>query len=143
MIVNVLPAHVSLKRIDQFFHEPETRKYTLAESIPPGAPIIGFVNGSFTWSNERLAKSDPSIFRVKDLNLDFPLDVLSIVVGSGEWFLLCIVELKALSLTLVVIKSEVAKPPFSFPSWARRIVFEDIPSFHPRSLDPLPRIRPF
>ncbi|KAK4703719.1 hypothetical protein P7C70_g2503, partial [Phenoliferia sp. Uapishka_3] len=92
MVVNVLQAHVSLKRIDEFLQEQETAKYSTMRSTATGTePVIGFVDGSFTWSDEQLAKDDPSVFRIHDLNLEFPVGKLSIIlgpVGSGKSTLL-------------------------------------------------------
>ncbi|GAA5842131.1 hypothetical protein JCM9279_002796 [Rhodotorula babjevae] len=92
MLVNVLQAHVSLVRIDGYLHEEETHKYSiLAEPSTSEDPIIGFVDGTFTWADEESAKSDPSVFRIRELNLRFPVGKFSIVlgpVGSGKSTLL-------------------------------------------------------
>jgi len=84
VLVNVLQAHVSLVRIDGYLHEEETHKYSiLAEPSTAEDPIIGFVDGTFTWADEENAKSDPSVFRIRDLNLRFPDGKFSIVLGPG------------------------------------------------------------
>ena len=92
MLVNVLQAHVSLKRIDELLAEEETAKYTiLREPSSASDPTIGFVGGEFTWSAEEEARADPSVFRIKDLSLNFPVGKLSIIlgpVGSGKTTLL-------------------------------------------------------
>ncbi|GAA6053294.1 hypothetical protein JCM3770_006670 [Rhodotorula araucariae] len=92
MLVNVLQAHVSLKRIDAYMHEEETHKYSiLAEPSTDEDPTIGFVDGTFTWSDEEKARDDPAVFRIRDLNLRFPEGQFSIVlgpVGSGKTTLL-------------------------------------------------------
>ncbi|KAL8281440.1 hypothetical protein RQP46_006124 [Phenoliferia psychrophenolica] len=92
MLVNVLQAHVSLQRIDDFLQEEETAKYSVIRAPANGSePIIGFVDGNFTWSDEQLAMDDPTVFRIRDLNLNFPVGKLSIIlgpVGSGKSTLL-------------------------------------------------------
>ncbi|GAA6046061.1 hypothetical protein NBRC10513_002062 [Rhodotorula toruloides] len=92
MFVNVLQAYVSLKRLDAFMQEEETHKYSLLQkATSPEDPVIGFVDGTFTWANEDAARQDPSVFRLKDLNLRFPQGQLSIIlgpVGSGKTTLL-------------------------------------------------------
>lgn len=86
MLVNVLQAHVSLKRIDEFLREEETAKYAvLREPSSPEDPVVGFIGGSFTWSDEQAAKDDSTVFRIHDLTLNFPVGKLSIVLGPGEW----------------------------------------------------------
>ncbi|BGP50526.1 Transporter of the ATP-binding cassette (ABC) [Rhodotorula kratochvilovae] len=83
MLVNVIQAHVSLKRIDAYMHEEETHKYSiLAEPSTSEDPIVGFVDGTFTWSDEEKARNDPAVFRILDLNLRFPEGQFSIVLGS-------------------------------------------------------------
>lgn len=84
MLINVLQAHVSLKRIDSFLQEEETAKYSVIRA-PSGHddPVVGFKDGTFTWADEKVAKDDLSIFRIKDLNLSFPLEQLSLILGPG------------------------------------------------------------
>ncbi|GAA5859422.1 hypothetical protein JCM1840_004609 [Sporobolomyces johnsonii] len=92
MFVNVLQAHVSLKRIDKFLAEEETHKYSiLHEAATENDPVVGFVNGVFTWADEKKAREDESVFRVGKLDLRFPEEGLSIIcgpVGSGKTTLL-------------------------------------------------------
>ncbi|BGO93853.1 hypothetical protein NBRC10512_004641 [Rhodotorula toruloides] len=92
MFVNVLQAYVSLKRLDAFMQEEETHKYSLLQKATSlEDPVIGFVDGTFTWSNEDAARQDTSVFRLKDLDLRFPEGQLSIIlgpVGSGKTTLL-------------------------------------------------------
>ena len=84
VLVNVLQAHVSLKRIDEFLNEQETAKYSVLRAPSTASdPVVGFVDGCFTWSDEQLAKTDPTTFRIKDLNLNFPVGHLSIILGPG------------------------------------------------------------
>ena len=84
VLVNVLQAHVSLQRIDDFLQEQETAKFSIIRAPVNGSePLIGFVDGNFTWSDEQLANDDPSVFRIRDLNLSFPVGKLSIILGPG------------------------------------------------------------
>jgi hypothetical protein len=84
--VNVLQAHVSLQRIDEFLAEEETTKYAvIREPTTASDPVIGFTGGEFTWSDEQLAKDDASVFRIRDLNLAFPAGKFSIVLGPGRF----------------------------------------------------------
>ncbi|SCV71654.1 BQ2448_3242 [Microbotryum intermedium] len=93
MVVSVLQAHVSLKRIDEFLNEQETAKYAVVKEPRTGSdPIVGFTDSaSFTWADEAEAREDLSVFRIRDLNLSFPVGKFSIIlgpVGSGKTTLL-------------------------------------------------------
>ncbi|SCZ89011.1 BZ3500_MvSof-1268-A1-R1_Chr1-1g00891 [Microbotryum saponariae] len=93
MVVSVLQAHVSLKRIDDFLNEQETAKYAVVKEPRTGSdPIVGFTDSaSFTWADEAEAREDLSVFRIRDLNLSFPVGKFSIIlgpVGSGKTTLL-------------------------------------------------------
>lgn len=92
MTVSILQAYVSLKRIDEFLAEQETAKYTIVRAPSTSSdPQVGFVDASFTWADETLARADPTVFRIRDFNLSFPTGKLSIVlgpVGSGKSTLL-------------------------------------------------------
>lgn len=92
MIVNVLQALVSLKRIDEFLSEQESAKYSIVRSPTIATdPVVGFKDATFTWADEASALADSSIFRIKDLNLSFPVGKLSLItgpVGCGKTTLL-------------------------------------------------------
>ncbi|GAA5991641.1 hypothetical protein JCM10908_001069 [Rhodotorula pacifica] len=92
MLVHILQANVSLRRIDEYLHEQETQKYAvLAEAPATSKTKVGFVDATFTWGDEAQAREDSSVFRLRDLDLDFPDGQLSIVlgpVGSGKSTLL-------------------------------------------------------
>lgn len=93
MITYLIQASVSIKRIDAFLIEPETTKWDQQEAAPADAPTIGFVNATCSY-DLILASPDASIhskdalpFSLVDLNLDFPLGELSLIigpVGSGK-----------------------------------------------------------
>ncbi|KAK4047206.1 Transporter of the ATP-binding cassette (ABC) [Microbotryomycetes sp. JL221] len=92
MFVFALEAYISLKRVGKFLDEPESAKYAVVK-IPAAAsdPIVGLVNGVFTWVDKDAAMADNTLFRLRDINLTFPQGKLSIVlgpVGSGKSTLL-------------------------------------------------------
>lgn len=90
MIVNVLQASVSLNRLHDYLQEEESEKYTpratFSDSFSSApAPLIGFnENASFTWESREKALADPAVFRLKNLNVTFPVGCLSIIVGPGK-----------------------------------------------------------
>ncbi|GAA5881682.1 hypothetical protein JCM3774_005336 [Rhodotorula dairenensis] len=92
MLVHVLQANVSLRRIDEYLHEQETQKYAvLAEAPGTSKTKVGFLHATFTWADEHQAREDASVFCLRDVNLEFPAGQLSIVlgpVGSGKSTLL-------------------------------------------------------
>lgn len=73
---------ISAQRVDALLEEEETAKYAVV-STPSTAedPKVGFVNATFTWTSADAAVNDPTIFKLQNLNLRFPLDGLSLVVG--------------------------------------------------------------
>ncbi|PWN37140.1 uncharacterized protein FA14DRAFT_113198, partial [Meira miltonrushii] len=94
MLVNVLSAVVSLKRIDKFLREEETSKYD--QLLPsnndsalvtnPTAPL-GFYKATFTYSEEDEKIADGSAFCLRDIDIRFPRGELTILagpVGSGK-----------------------------------------------------------
>lgn len=85
MLVHVLQANVSLRRIDEYLHEQETQKYAVLTDAPSTSKTkVGFRNATFTWADEGQARDDASVFCLRDVNLDFPAGQLSIVLGPGE-----------------------------------------------------------
>lgn len=106
MIVNILSALVSVRRIDSFLKEPETLKYEqLLRSEDDAAPsssdpVVGFEHATFVFGagkSDAGAEGDedgasPELsFALKDLNLHFPDGKLSIItgpVGAGKTCLL-------------------------------------------------------
>lgn len=94
MLVNVLSAVVSLKRIDKFLREEETSKYDQllpsnndsALATNPTAPL-GFYKATFTYSEEDEKIADGSAFCLRDIDIRFPRGELTIIagpVGSGK-----------------------------------------------------------
>ncbi|KAG0192526.1 hypothetical protein DFQ28_008764 [Apophysomyces sp. BC1034] len=83
----VMQAHVSIKRIENFLDEDEVEIVT---SKSANGVHIGFVdNASFSW--DKKVGSDEDAIALKDLNLSFPPNKLSIVcgpTGSGKTTLL-------------------------------------------------------
>ncbi|CAN6663394.1 ATP-dependent bile acid permease [Trichomonascus vanleenenianus] len=96
LLSGVLQAKVSLDRVIQFLSEGETDKYNqLSSSTPrgPNSPKIGFENASFSWLSASHAQRDSESFnfRLRDLNADFPVGKMSVIVGptgSGKTSLL-------------------------------------------------------
>lgn len=94
MIVNILSALVSVRRIDKFLREEETAKYDQLlndEESLPSDPIIGFQDATFTYSEDDEEVEAGNAFCLKDLNLTFPVGELSVIggpVGSGKTSLL-------------------------------------------------------
>lgn len=95
MITNVLQSKVSLDRVAAFLAEEETMKYDhlLKKDKNVEGPHIGFVNGTFTWASQKEILADPqnSMFKVRELNADFPIGELSVIsgpTGSGKTSLL-------------------------------------------------------
>ncbi|ODV96391.1 hypothetical protein PACTADRAFT_49751 [Pachysolen tannophilus NRRL Y-2460] len=72
-------AKVSFDRIEAFLDEQETNKYEILDNYHQNNNTnrIGFQNASFQWSNKR-----KDGFKLLDLDVDFKLDTLNVVVGS-------------------------------------------------------------
>jgi len=117
MIVNVLSALASVRRIDKFLREEETPKYEqllgAQHDAMAGDPSIGFQDATFTFAEANGAEGDAApptasngvarstasttdsaeqeSFSLRDLNLTFPVGELSVIggpVGSGKTMLL-------------------------------------------------------
>lgn len=85
MVINLLQSYISIKRIDGFLREEETAKFDIIKrpTEPSDERQIGFSNATFTWASVDEAKADPSIFRIADLELNFPVGKMSIILGPG------------------------------------------------------------
>ena len=82
MASKLTAALVSCARVDAVLEEEETAKYAVAVKPSTGSePKIGFVNAAFTWADADSAVDDTNVFKLKNLNLNFFVDGLNLVVG--------------------------------------------------------------
>ncbi|KAE8269197.1 hypothetical protein A4X09_0g3134 [Tilletia walkeri] len=108
MVVNVLSALTSVRRIDKFLREEETPKYEqllgAQHDRMPGDPVIGFQDAIFTFAESEVpsasgngvassstGSAEAESFSLRDLNLTFPVGELSLIggpVGSGKTMML-------------------------------------------------------
>lgn len=78
----LIAALVSCARVDALLEEEETAKYAvIAKPSTASDPKIGFVNAAFTWADADSALDDSNVFKLKNLNLNFVIDGLNLVVG--------------------------------------------------------------
>jgi ABC-type multidrug transport system fused ATPase/permease subunit len=89
-------ANVSLGRIDEFLVEPETTKWDERKSAQAShVPTVGFVNATCSYTlappvvdhDSPFSSKDQPAFTLVDLNLEFPIGQLSLIigpVGSGK-----------------------------------------------------------
>lgn len=88
MLVNVLSAVVSLRRIDKFLREEETGKYdqlmpnAFDSAYAPSSSVIGFSRATFTYSENDQEIDGGHAFCLRDLDVKFPRGELSIIAGS-------------------------------------------------------------
>ena len=90
MIVLMLGAIVSVRRIDAFLKSEDTSKYdqlqATNEDVYPATSYLGFHDATFAYNPQ-----EPTSFRLSHLNCRFPIGKLSVVlgpVGSGKTCLL-------------------------------------------------------
>ncbi|KAL8891556.1 MAG: hypothetical protein Q9215_001420 [Flavoplaca cf. flavocitrina] len=79
-----LEAWVSLQRVGDYLDAPEKEEY----SIP--SETVAFDNASMAWPSDNL-EEDPDRFILRDINLEFPANQLSVIsgkTGSGKSLLL-------------------------------------------------------
>lgn len=99
MVAHVQESKVSLDRVDKYLNEEETGKYDqLRDSIVDRPPQIGLENATLTWATTSPRPEAPSstdsgadAFRLINVNVNFPVGRLSIIVGptgSGKTSLL-------------------------------------------------------
>ncbi|PVI02729.1 bile acid-transporting ATPase [Periconia macrospinosa] len=95
MVAHVQESKVSIDRIEEYLSEPETDKYVQLvthKKDEDGQPIIGFEEGTFSWGGKDMTdKTAADAFKLMDLNLNFKVGALNVVVGptgSGKTSLL-------------------------------------------------------
>ncbi|KAF2666079.1 bile acid-transporting ATPase [Microthyrium microscopicum] len=92
MIAHVQESKVSIDRVEEYLNEPETDKSTqLKRQLKDehGNPLLGFEKANFSWGLKGDKETDA--FKLIDLDLLFPPDRLSVIVGptgSGKTSLL-------------------------------------------------------
>ncbi|GME67311.1 unnamed protein product [[Candida] boidinii] len=78
MLSFVIQSKVSLERVEKFLNEEDSTKYEqLYHPKSANAPLIGFRDASFTWN-----KNAESEFKLKNINIDFKVSKLNIIVGA-------------------------------------------------------------
>lgn len=94
-LTDILQSHVSFERIVSFLNEPETSKcQQLQRNVTSSSPFssrIGIENGTFSWETGTLAQSSVKDFKLRDINVEFELGKLNVIVGptgSGKTSLL-------------------------------------------------------
>ncbi|KAI8334843.1 P-loop containing nucleoside triphosphate hydrolase protein [Choanephora cucurbitarum] len=80
IIVDWLEMRVSLRRIQSFLEQPEIDT-THRECLTPENNEVGFKNATVIWPTQA-AVADASIFKLKDLDVMFPANQLSIICGA-------------------------------------------------------------
>lgn len=78
-----LDAWISLRRIEKYLHAPDRDQYA-----KPGN-VLAFKNASISWPSDD--EDEPRPFIIKDINLEFPANALSVIsgqTGSGKSLLL-------------------------------------------------------
>jgi ABC-type multidrug transport system fused ATPase/permease subunit len=96
MVAEVQEAKVSVDRVDEFLREEETGKYEQLKTTDLEDEFIGFKDATFSWASKTSAdqadqQGSNESFRLLDLDVEFPIGKLSIVVGptgSGKTSLL-------------------------------------------------------
>ncbi|OLL23812.1 ATP-dependent bile acid permease [Neolecta irregularis DAH-3] len=101
IVTSVIQSKVSLDRVHTFLQEEETSKYeqlkgNRARVDAQGRPLIGFTNATYTWASQTEVERYGTLhqgatFQLRNLNVRFPSDQLSLVVGptgSGKTSLL-------------------------------------------------------
>ncbi|KAK9477095.1 hypothetical protein V1514DRAFT_334856, partial [Lipomyces japonicus] len=79
MVSDIIDVKVSLGRVGEFMNEESTDKYVqLSTARGPNSPYIGFENASFTWGDS----DDRSQFQLRDLNINFEVGKLTVIIGS-------------------------------------------------------------
>ncbi|CAG8591488.1 11391_t:CDS:10 [Funneliformis caledonium] len=90
LVVELVSLGVAIGRVEKFLHEPDVQREGSGFSINPTRTSVGFNNVDVAW-NYHINVRDHNEFILKGVNLEFPLEKLSIVCGqksSGKSLLL-------------------------------------------------------
>ncbi|CAG8465353.1 5760_t:CDS:10, partial [Scutellospora calospora] len=91
ILTSIIQARISISRIEKFLNEPELDRKISVPSI--GDPYIGFKNATLQWpdvdnsvedtskSTDLTTRKQSNKFILKNLNLSFPVNELSIICG--------------------------------------------------------------
>ncbi|RAL58871.1 hypothetical protein DID88_009291 [Monilinia fructigena] len=97
IITQMIAANVSLQRVEAFLHSPELENILSTPTEPAGAidsnqPVISFNDARISWpSDEDYFETEEDRFLLRDINLSFPVNQLTIIcgkTGSGKSLLL-------------------------------------------------------
>ncbi|RMZ80689.1 hypothetical protein DV738_g2708, partial [Chaetothyriales sp. CBS 135597] len=101
LATDMLDAIISANRVQTFLDSPERENY-----LKPGQ-LVAFKNATIAWPSDDI-RSDPDVFKLKNINLDFPKGQLSVIsgpTGSG----------KSLLLSSIIGEAEVLEGTVSVP----------------------------
>ncbi|RMD44291.1 hypothetical protein DV735_g885, partial [Chaetothyriales sp. CBS 134920] len=105
LATDMLDAIISANRVQKFLDSPERDNY-----LKPGR-VVAFKNATIAWPSEDI-DGDSDVFKLKNLNLDFPQGKLSVIsgpTGSG----------KSLLLSSIIGEAEVLEGTVSVPEAPR------------------------
>ncbi len=94
MLARVQESKVSVDRVEEFFNEDETEKYSQLiqdDKDEGGETKIGFQNATFTWGGKGSHTDGSTAFRLIDMEIKFRVSQLNIIAGptgSGKTSLL-------------------------------------------------------
>ncbi|CAI2173470.1 10812_t:CDS:10 [Funneliformis geosporum] len=90
LVVELVSLGVAIGRVEKFLHEPDVQRGGAGFSINPTRTSVGFSNVDVAW-NYHINIRDQNEFILRGVNLEFPLEKLSLVCGqksSGKSLLL-------------------------------------------------------
>lgn len=97
IITQMIAANVSLQRVEDFLDSPElgsilSRPAEPSEATDSNRPVISFSDATISWpSDEDYVETEEDRFLLRDINLSFPVNQLTIIcgkTGSGKSLLL-------------------------------------------------------